>query len=126
MGHLFRQMLETRLTNCLVGGWVELYNIERKRYEQPPCFEETELIAKETLHGLEYNLHIREHRGEISEVGDFFLDFPNPGHFMILARSEELYAAVVSISWRGDPVLKENRRQGYISFLRRYFKEEDS
>ena len=87
-----------------------------------PTFKETQEIAKETLRQLEYSLRIVEYAGELSQIGDFFIEFPVQSHFMILSRAELLYAAVINIGWRGNPEMKSEERAGYSKFLQKYFK----
>ena len=123
MGDLFLKMLKESLPHCRVGNWVELPYVSKSYSEQIPSFNEVEVIARETLSGLEYRLSIREGNGEMSKKGDFFLEFPIPSHFMILSRAELLYAAVINIGWRGRPIMVSRERDKYLAFLQKYFRE---
>jgi len=122
MGRIFLEMLKESLLNCQVGNWVELINVSKRYSENRPSYQEVESIAKTTLSGLEYNLSIKEHAGEISQRGDFFLEFPQSNHFMILAGGELLYAAVINIGWRGNPIMPPLEREKYLQFLQDYFR----
>ncbi len=122
MVRIFLPRLTAGLPNCSVGGSTELIHIHRLRYEAPPEFEETELMAKNSLDGLVYQLRIQKGNGELSKKGDFFLNFPIPSHFIILARDYENYAAVINIGWRGMYDMKPEERAKYLAFLQKYFR----
>src|SRR3989338_10459232 len=126
MINLFLEMTKQGLPHCSVSGDYELMNIFRVRYEKPPSFDETKDMATQTLEGLEFCLAVRSFAGEMSQVGDFFLELRDQNHFMILIQREDLYAAVISIGWRGNPLVDQDRREKYLAFLQKYFRASES
>ncbi|MEK6959848.1 MAG: hypothetical protein AABX47_01625 [Nanoarchaeota archaeon] len=125
MKDIFLNMLREGLPACVVDGDYELLHIHKFGVGMPPVFEEAQVMAEDDLGGLEYRLTVKSCAGEMSSIGDLFLEMCDQSHFMVLSQGEDLYAAVINLGWRGKPLVDPLRREKYLDFLTDYFRTSD-